>query len=107
MERHHHQDPASVDIQSNFSARFAALSNPNHTIKNRFKLYYTARELTNHVAELFPLRSLDGEIIAAPSVTAEAAAGGGSTAWLLEHLVEGYTPCWQQNLGSGEFDAAV
>ena len=74
MERHHHQDPASVDIQSNFSARFAALSNPNHTIKNRFKLYYTARELTNHVAELFPLRSLDGEIIAAPSVTAEAAA---------------------------------
>ena len=40
-------------------------------------------------------------------MTAEAAAGGGSTAWLLEHLVEGYTPCWQQNLGSGEFDAAV
>ena len=108
----------SVAIQSNFSRRFTALSNPNHTIQNRVKLYYTARELTNHVAELFPLRALDGEIISGVGVTAEAAANqargkrgakgdGGGTSWLLEHLVDGFSPCWQQNLGSGEFDAAV
>jgi hypothetical protein len=99
--------PASVELQANFSSQFAALSNRNHTVKNRFKLYYTARELTNHVAELFALRALGGEVIQGQGVTAENAANGGSTAWLLEHLVEDYSPCWQQNLGSGEFDGAV
>ena len=100
----------SVAIQSNFSREFSALTNSNHTIPNRFKLYYTARELTNHVAELFPLRSLNGEIIEAVGVTAEQAAtrtlrgspnsraASGATAWLLEHLVDGFGPCWQQNL---------
>ena len=37
-------DPASVGLQTNFSHRFSDLSNPNHTVANRFKLYYTARE---------------------------------------------------------------
>ena len=100
-------DPQSVALQTNFSTRFAALSNPNHTIQNRFKLYYTARELTNHVAELFPLRALNGEILQCNGLSAEGVANGGSSAWLLEHLVEDFCPCWQQNLGNGEFDAAV
>ena len=86
-------DPASVELQANFSDRFAALSNPNHTVTNRFKLYYTARELTNHVAELFPLRALDGEILIGKAVSAAQAAAGGSTSYLLEHLVEDYIPC--------------
>ena len=59
------------------------------------------------MAELFPLRALGGEVILGQGMTAEQAANGGSTAWLLEHLVEGYLPCWQQNLGNGEFDSAV
>jgi hypothetical protein len=49
--------------------------------------------VTNHVAELFALRALDGEILIGKGVTAAQAAAGGSTPYLLEHLVEGYLPC--------------
>ena len=86
-------DPLSVQLQADFSDSFSALSNPNHTVKNRFKLYYTARELTNHVAELFALRALDGEILVGKGTSAAGAAAGGSTPYLLEHLVEDYAPC--------------
>ena len=46
------------------------------------------------------MRALNGEVLQGKGVTAERAAAGGSSAWLLEHLVEDFSPCWQQNLGT-------
>lgn len=56
----------------------------------KFKLYYTIRELSNHVAELWALRSLGDEIYADGP--------GGGYAWLHEHLVDHYSPAWHQPL---------
>jgi len=63
------------------------------------KFYYTTRELTNHVSELFPLLSLDGEIFLNGT--------GQGTSWLYEHVVENYTACWQQWLTSDTYDASL
>ena len=50
------------------------------------KIYYTMRELSNHAAELFALRSLGNEIF--PN------GRGGGDAWLQEHLGSNYMPAW-------------
>ena len=56
--------------------------------------------VTNHVAELFALRALDGEILIGNGVSAAQAAADGSTPYLLEHLVEGYLPCVSTTVAS-------
>jgi len=73
--------------------------NNAHSLGMKVKIYYTVRELTNHVAELWALRSLGTEIY-------EDGPGGGS-AWLREHLVSHYTPAWHQALPDGELDSAI
>jgi hypothetical protein len=55
----------------------------------KVKIYYTIRELTNHVTELWALRSLDHEILGDGK--------GGGFPWLREHLVSGYYPQWDQH----------
>lgn len=52
----------------------------------KVKIYYTVRELSNHAAELWALRSLGDEVLAAGP-------GGGHT-WLQEHLDPPYVPAW-------------
>jgi hypothetical protein len=52
----------------------------------KVKIYYTIRELSNHAAELFALRSLGDEIFPAGK--------GGGDAWLQEHLEANYIPGW-------------
>ena len=52
----------------------------------KVKIYYTIRELSNHAAELFALRSLGNEIF--PN------GRGGGDAWLQEHLGANYMPAW-------------
>ena len=52
----------------------------------KVKIYYTIRELSNHAAELFALKSLGDEILSEGS--------GGGFSWLQEHLVSGYIPGW-------------
>lgn len=52
----------------------------------KVKIYYTVRELSNHAAEFWALRSL-GEEVLAPGP------GGGHT-WLQEHLDPPYVPAW-------------
>jgi hypothetical protein len=67
----------------------------------RVKAYYTIRELSNHAAELWVLRSLGQEIL-------REGEGGTGDPWLKEHLVSGYRPCWHNTLpGYGGYDAAV
>ena len=64
----------------------------------KVKLYYTIRELTNYVAEIHALHSLNHEIMAAGP--------GGGAPWLCEHLVEDYWPAWYAEYGLGMTDAA-
>jgi hypothetical protein len=57
-----------------------------HRQKLKVKIYDTMRELSNHAAELFALRSLGDEIFPAGK--------GGGDAWLQEHLGTNYMPGW-------------
>ncbi|MBN1909322.1 MAG: hypothetical protein JW818_06260 [Pirellulales bacterium] len=50
------------------------------------KLYYTVREITTHLPELWAFRSLGHELLAAGK--------GGGAPWLQEHLVDDYRPAW-------------
>lgn len=52
----------------------------------KVKLYYTLRELTNSVTELWAIRSLGTEILRDGL--------GGGFPWCREHLVTDYTPQW-------------
>ncbi len=65
----------------------------------KVKIYYTVRELTNHVTEVWALRSLGYEIL-------DNGRGGGYT-WLREHFIDGYTPQWYQHFPDGRVDASV
>jgi hypothetical protein len=65
----------------------------------KVKIYYTIRELTNYVAEIWALRSLGNEILAG--------GGGGGYPWLREHFVDNYDPSWYQYLDSARVDASV
>lgn len=83
----------------------------------RSKIYYTVRELSNHTAEIWALRSLGDEIFT-PGLGAQLAdqfaddgAGGNlySTggSWLTEHLRTDYDAAWHSPLQDGEWDMAI
>jgi hypothetical protein len=65
----------------------------------KVKIYYTVRELSNRVAEMFPLRSLGYEIFTD--------GGDGGHSWLQEHLVNHYGAAWHQPYPNGDVDAAI
>ena len=67
-----------------------------HDKSLRVKLYYTVRELTNHVVELHALRSLGNEILAPGP--------GDGHQWLEEHLGGNYIQAWYQ---SRTYDASI
>lgn len=89
-----------------------------HAKGMKVKLYYTVRELTNYIAEFWPVRSLGNEVFKTgpgfrladlfedPKNRKEPNAATGS-AWLCEHVITGYVPAWHQPLGNGHYDAAV
>lgn len=70
-----------------------------HKQELKVKIYYTVRELSNHLTEIWALRSLGNEILAPGN--------GGGDRWLREHLVNNYTPQWYAYLGNGNDDEAV
>lgn len=73
--------------------------NEAHDLGLKVKIYYTVRELSNHVAEMWALRSLDHEVFKDGP--------GGGAAWLREHLVSNYERAWHQTLPNGEVDGAI
>ncbi len=79
--------------------RLASYVNEVHAAGMKAKIYYTVRELSNRVAEMWALRSLGDEIFV------DGPGGGGS--WLREHLVSHYAPGWHQPLPDGEVDEAI
>jgi len=77
----------------------AAYVEEAHAKGMKVKIYYTVRELSNYVAEIWPLRSLGQEIFLNGP--------GGGHSWLCEHLVSGYGAAWHQPYPNGEVDAAL
>jgi hypothetical protein len=83
----------------------------------KVKLYYTIRELSNHAAELWALRSLGHEVFRqgpgfrlADQFVSQSADKGDTTtgnSWLCEHLVTDYVPAWHHPFGGGVWDAAI
>lgn len=57
-----------------------------HSKGLKVKIYYTVREITNKIPELFMLRSLDEEILSHGN--------GGGFSWLQEHLDSNYIAAW-------------
>ena len=70
-----------------------------HALGLKVKLYYTIRELSNHAAELWALRSLGQEIYADGP--------GGGHAWLVEHLGDHYSPAWHHPFPDGTWCASI
>ena len=72
------------------AARMKDFVNEWHGKGCKVKIYYTIRELTNVVPEIWALRSLGDEIL-------QGGRGGGFP-WCREHYVTDYTPQWYQHL---------
>ena len=69
-----------------------------HAKDLKVKIYYTIRELTNRVTEIWAIRSLGNEILGAGK--------GGGYPWLQEHFVTDYTPQWYAPM-EGDIDASI
>jgi hypothetical protein len=76
-------------------------------------VYYTVREISNHMPEIWALRSLGSEIYDSQEAWVSDESGGhyagagGGYSWLREHLVTGYAPAWTCGLPEGQMDAAI
>ena len=79
--------------------RLRAFCRTNQAAGKKVKIYYTVRELTTHLPELWALRSLGDEVLANGP--------GGGFPWLREHLGSGYTPAWYNVAEGGVVDAAI
>ncbi len=97
----HHANEYNPFINYPFIAvkEMRAIIDDLHSKGIKAKIYYTVRELTNHVTEVWALRSLGYEILDNGN--------GGGYPWLREHFVEGYTPQWYQHFPDGRVDASV
>ena len=84
----HHANEANPYINYPFlhTAELKSYVNEAHGKGLKVKIYDTIRELSNHAAELFALRSLGAEVFAKGS--------GGGSPWLQEHFGGSYIPAW-------------
>ncbi len=96
----HHGDGFNPVINYPFIVREPLKKHINamHDKGLKVKLYYTIRELTNYVSEIYALHSMNHEIMAAGP--------GGGAPWPCEHLVEDYWPAWYCQIGPDKADAA-
>jgi hypothetical protein len=98
----HHASPINPYINYPFVAvdSMKNFVNKWHKYGLKVKIYYTIRELTNQVAEIWALRSLGTEILGGGS--------GGGYPWLQEHYVDNYGVQWfTPIIGYEACDAAV
>jgi len=70
-----------------------------HGLGLKVKIYYTVRELSSRLPEIWALRSLGNEVFTDGP--------GGGDSWLQEHLVSHYRPAWHTPLSDGSVDAAI
>ena len=98
----HHGNALNPNINYPFNAvdELEAYIDEAHAKDVQVKIYYTVRELSNHVAELWALRSLGDEVFRD--------GGGGGCSWLHEHLVDHYAAAWHEpRLPNGQIDGAI
>lgn len=98
----HHANPINPYINYPFIAVDSMRNFVNywHSKGLKVKIYYTIRELTNQLPELWALRSLGNEIFADGK--------GGGFPWLREHLISGYDVQWFNKInGYEECDASI
>lgn len=98
----HHANPINPYINYPFIAVDSMRNFVNYWHANglKVKIYYTIRELTNQLPELWALRSLGTEIFADGN--------GGGFPWLREHLKSGYNVQWFNKInGYEECDASI
>ena len=79
--------------------RLKAFVDKWHARDIKVKIYYTLRELTNQLPEIWFLRSLGHEVYADGP--------GGGYPWLQEHLGDGYLPQWYFRFKDGTVCAAL
>ncbi len=70
-----------------------------HEQGRKVKIYYTIRELTDYVTEIYALKSLNHEIFVSGV--------GYGIPWLCEHLIDDYKPAWYTELPNETSDAAL
>ncbi|MGQ9610882.1 MAG: glycoside hydrolase domain-containing protein [bacterium] len=97
----HHGNEINPNINYPFIAvdKMAKYIEEAHENNIKVKIYYTIRELSNYVVELWALRSLGTEVFVDGS--------GGGHSWLCEHLVSNYCPAWHHVFSDTEVDAAI
>ncbi|MGV8135386.1 MAG: glycoside hydrolase domain-containing protein [Mangrovibacterium sp.] len=97
----HHANEFNPYINYPFIAndKLKGITDQWHAKGCKVKIYYTVRELSNHLTEIWALRSLGTEVLADGN--------GGGYQWLQEHLVNRYQPQWYTHLGDGVVDAAI
>lgn len=97
----HHANPINPYINYPFlnPDAVSAYTKSAHDLGLKVKIYYTIRELSNHCAEIWALRSLGQEIYADGP--------GGGYAWLHEHLGDHYSPAWHQPFPDGTWCASI
>jgi hypothetical protein len=97
----HHANPFNPFINYPFIAvdTMKSFVERNQAKGLKVKIYYTIRELSNHLPEIWALRSLQGEIF-------DYGAGGGYP-WLREHLVVAYRPQWYDHADDTRVDASI
>jgi len=79
--------------------------NTAHALDMKVKLYYTMRELTTRLPELWAFRSLRDEIYRVGGTQGQG--GPQLDFWLQEHLRENYSPGWIQKLPEGGADTSL
>ena len=97
----HHGNDLNPNINYPFheDGPLAAYVAQAHAKGMKVKIYYATGQLSNYVAEMWPVRSLGYEVFFD--------GGGGGDSWLREHLVSHYGPAWHQPLRNGRMDAAI
>jgi hypothetical protein len=97
----HQGNPVNPYINYPFvtADKIAQYTAEGHRRGIKTKIYYTVRELSNRVAEMWPIRSLGFEVFTDGP--------GGGDSWLQEHLGSNYAPAWHSPLDDGQVDAAV
>jgi len=97
----HHANPFNPFINYPFIAvdMMKPFVERNQAKGLKVKIYYTIRELSNHLPEIWALRSLQDEIF-------DYGAGGGYP-WLREHLLVAYRPQWYDHADDTRVDASI
>lgn len=97
----HHAGPMNPYINYPFLAneKLSAYVREAHGNGVKVKIYYTVRELTNRITEMWALRSLGHEILAPGP--------GAGYPWLRQHFGDDYTSAWYDHMDGDVSNAVV